>query len=217
MKDFAKSMASPLYALEKVLNGRDLLLPGHKDLEVVRQMENYLTPTPDDAQKAAVVLLVHATHGYPSIIFIQRTNHLPQDKHRGQIAFPGGKLEDDESLKQCAFREMHEEIGIWLPPSHPVTRLTPLYISVSNFLVQPYIAIQEHIPTPTPNPAEVAAVIDSPLTDHQNRYKIKRKDIRVRDIVLNDVPYYDIDGHTLWGATALIFAEFLEIFNLQNS
>lgn len=213
MRNPPKSSPENLAAFEKIIvNDPDLPLPGHTDLELIRNVPNYLVPAPESARMASVVLMIHATRGYPSILFIQRTSHIPEDKHGGQIAFPGGKQEENESLKECAFREMHEEVGIWLPHDHPVKMLTPLYVSVSNFLIHPFVAVRESIPPPEPNPEEVSVVIDSPLTEIHTRYTIRRKDIRVRERLLKNMPYYDIDGHTLWGASALIFAEFLALF-----
>lgn len=213
MKNFSKTTPSPLSGFQHlILNGDDIPLPGHEELELVRDTPTYLSATAQNARKAAVVLMIHATEGHPSILFIERTSHIGHDKHRGQIAFPGGKLEANESLKECALREMDEEIGIRLSPDHPVKALTPLYVSVSNFIIHPFVAIQDTIPIPIPNPEEVSAVIDSPLTEIQDRYTIHRKDIRVRDMVLKNVPHYKLGEHTLWGATALIFAEFLALF-----
>lgn len=213
MKNASQPRPSPLSGFQHlILNGDDIPLPGHEKLELLRDTPTYISPTTQNARKAAVVLLIHATEGHPSILFIERTSHIGHHRHRGQIAFPGGKLEANESLKECALREMDEEIGIRLAPDHPVKALTPLYVSVSNYLIHPFIAIQETIPVPTPNPMEVAAVIDSPLTEIQDRYAIHRKDIQVRDRVWKNVPHYRLGEHTLWGATALIFAEFLALF-----
>lgn len=194
---------------ERMLYSQDLLLPGHRSLDMVADSPSYITPTPSDARQAAVVLMVHASNGDPSILFIQRSDHIIQDKHRGQIAFPGGKLEKNESLKECAFREMEEEIGIQLSKDHPTRKLTPLYVSVSNFLIHPFVAFKDQLPEPRPNPEEVASIIDSPLTLLEDRYAIHRKDFMVRDRILKNVPYFEVAGKTLWGATALIFSEFL--------
>lgn len=212
MKEFSKTTHTPLSGYQRlILNGDDIPLPGHLELDLVKDTPTYLSPTPKNARHAAVVLMIHATAGHPSLLFIERTSHFGHEKHRGQIAFPGGKLEPNESLKECAFREMDEEIGIRLSPDHPVKALTPLYVSVSNFLIHPFVAIQDTIPAPTPNPEEVSAIIDSPLTEIRDRYSIHRKNIHVRDRVLKNVPHYTVGGRTLWGATALIFAEFLQL------
>lgn len=199
-----------------ILQEAEITLPGHQGLDMMIRKPRYLVPTPADARQAAVVLCIHTSQGFPSILFIQRSEHDHQDKHRGQIAFPGGKLEYGESLKECAFREMDEEIGLSLTTDHPAGKLTPLYVSVSNFLIHPFVVFQDSLPDLRPNPAEVADVIDSPLTDLANRYAIRRKDIHVGDMTLPDVPYYDLQGKTLWGATALIFAEFLQLIHLNT-
>ncbi|MBY5958721.1 CoA pyrophosphatase [Membranicola marinus] len=200
---------------DEILHNPTLDLPGHESLDMLVDSPRYLTPTPPDARHAAVVLLVHASQGVPSILFIQRSNHIVQDKHRGQIAFPGGKREVNETLKACAFREMDEEIGVRLPISHPTRQLTPLYVSVSNFLVYPFVAFKKKLPELRPNPEEVASIIDSPLIHLNSRYAIQRKDFIIRGQLIKDVPYFDVAGKTLWGATALIFSELLHLLEAK--
>lgn len=210
MKDFSQQSTDSVGRFRDLIRkGKDVVLPGHEGLELLTDNPHYLVPSPPDARQAAVVLMVHASNGYPSLLFIQRADHIHEDKHKGQIAFPGGKQEENESLKECALREMEEEIGISLPPDHLTQKLTPLYVAVSNYLVHPFVAFQETIPGLRPNPEEVSAIIDSPLTELKNRYGIRRKDMRVRDMILKKIPYYEVGGQTLWGASALIFAEFL--------
>lgn len=198
-----------------ILHTDNIDLPGHYALEITKDLQKYITSAPHNARQAAVVLMVHASAGTPSILFIQRSDHIIQDKHRGQIAFPGGKLEKNESLKECALREMEEEIGLKLPVNHPTRKLSPYYVSVSNFLIHPFVAFKDHLPNLQPNPEEVAAIIDSPLTDLEKRYVIHRKDFLVRGRTLKDVPYFQVAGKTLWGATAIIFSEFLYLLK-QN-
>lgn len=214
MKDFSHPSTVTIDLFQDlILNRKDIVLPGHHRLELLMNNPHYLVPAPPDARQAAVVLMVHASNGIPSILFIQRSDHINDDKHRGQIAFPGGKREENESLKECALREMQEEIGINLPIDHPTQKLSPLYVSVSNFLIHPFVAFQETLPTLQPNPEEVAAVIDSPLTDLKNRYEIHRKDMSIRGALIKNIPYYEVGGQTLWGASALIFAEFLYLLD----
>lgn len=201
---------------EIILRSKDMELPGHYDLEIVKNLQKYITPPPSNARQAAVVMMIHASNGEPSILFIQRSDHILQDKHRGQIAFPGGKVEGHESLKECAFREMEEEIGLKLPPNHPTRKLSPYYVSVSNFLIHPFVAFKDQLPNLQPNPEEVAAIIDSPLTDLENRYAIHRKDLFIRGQTWKDVPYFQVAGKTLWGATAIIFSEFLHLLKQHS-
>lgn len=184
-------------------------LPGHLQLEIGDGIRHYQRPATADAVPAAVTLLIHSTYGTPSIVFIERAHHIGPIQHRGQIAFPGGKKEKDETLKECAFRETEEEIGITLSMEEPIRPLTPLYVPVSNFLIYPFVVFQEKLPAFDLNPAEVKSIIDSPLTQLQNRYVIRKKDIHVREQVLKNVSYFPLDDKILWGASALIFSEFL--------
>lgn len=184
-------------------------LPGHWDLEIGDGIRHHHQEPAEDAIPAAVTLLVHTTSRDPSLVFIERSHHIGPVQHRGQIAFPGGKKENNETAKECAFRETYEEIGIRLAPQEPTRFLTPLFIPVSKFIIYPCVVFLDEIPAFDPNPAEVKSIIDSPLTEIDERYKIHKTDIQVRDQVLKNVSYYPLDGKILWGASALIFSEFL--------
>lgn len=184
-------------------------LPGHLQLEIGDGIRHHQRPATEDAIPAAVTLLIHSTYGSPSIVFIERAHHFGPIQHRGQIAFPGGRKEKDETLKECAFRETEEEIGIILSKDEPIRPLTPLYVPVSNFLIYPFVVFQEKLPAFDLNPDEVKSIIDSPLTQLQDRYVIRKKDIQVREQLLKNVSYFPLDDKILWGASALIFSEFL--------
>lgn len=186
-------------------------LPGHFLPGMDQLTEARLQVPPENAVQAAVTLLVHNSEGIPSILFIERSHRFGPVAHRGQIAFPGGKKENDETLKYCAFRETEEEIGVSFPPDHPAKPLTPLYIPVSNFLIQPFVTFRESLPQFSPNPAEVVRIIDSPLIDLEARYPVLHRDITVQERTLHNVPYFPLQGKILWGASALIFSEFLQI------
>ena len=184
-------------------------LPGHWEMEIGDGIRHHQRPATPDAIPAAVTLLVHSTSGVPSIIFIERAHHIGPIEHRGQIAFPGGKRESNETLKECAFLETKEEIGISISMEEPIQPLTPLYVPVSNFIIYPFVVFQEKLPAFDLNPAEVKSIIDSPLTQLRERYAIHKKDISVREQILKNVSYFPLDNKVLWGASALIFSEFL--------
>ncbi|GAA5220747.1 NUDIX hydrolase [Membranihabitans marinus] len=158
-----------------------------------------------------MVLLIHQAKNIPQISFIVRASHPNDEFHGGQMAFPGGKQEIGESLEDCAKREMAEEIGIQLSEHHPLYPLTPLYIAVSNFIVHPYVAFLDIEPKFNMDSSEIAEIITIPLTKLSSNFKIEHKDWVARKRHFKNIPYYDIQGHTLWGATAIIFTEFLSI------
>ncbi len=172
-------------------------------------------PVPDfsKARKAAVVILLYPdTTGETQLVLIQRMFH-PKDRHSGQISLPGGKLEAaDPSPKAAALRELEEELGV---PTNAVTilgQLSDLHISVSNFLVYPFLGVVDKRPDFIPQPSEVHAILETPLKVFLEKSMRRKKDLKLANgITLKNVPYFDVQGHTVWGATAMIINEFSEL------
>ena len=146
--------------------------------------------------------------------FIERTFSHPEDKHGGQISFPGGKLEEeDDTLLIGALREVEEEIGI---PSDQISilgQLTDLYVFASNFMVYSFVGHMENAPKFIPQESEVASIVSFPINRLLTAEIIDTKDLQVRNIILKDVPYYKLNQHVLWGATAMITSEIVELIN----
>jgi 8-oxo-dGTP pyrophosphatase MutT (NUDIX family) len=167
---------------------------------------------PPNAQEAAVLVLLFKQTQHWRLIFIER-KYLPEDKHAGQISFPGGKKESPgEPYEECALRETAEEIGIGRTEVFTLGRLSPVYIPVSNNYVIPVVGSHVDVPKFKMNPLEVQHVITVPLSTITNKNTIKRKDMVVRsNIRLKNVPYFNIEPYTIWGATAMILSEFIHI------
>lgn len=163
--------------------------------------ENYYT--------ASVLILLFPKGNVWHFALIERSNHDPNDKHAGQISLPGGKMDNnDKTLEDCALRETYEEVGINPSLIGILGGLTPLFVKVSNFLVHPFVGFTTEYPKFVLQSAEVAQVFEVPvdlLTD--NTYK-KTADIEVRNMLLRDIPVYNVNGKNLWGATAMILSEF---------
>ena len=182
------------------------------------QREKYSQARPDSKQ-AGVVALIHPNdQDEYQLVYIKRTSKYPGDKHKGQISFPGGQLDEtDNSLEDAALRELEEELGIRRHDIELLGPLTSIYVYVSDFFVQPYLAIMDHAPVFVPEPEEVAYPISFPLKTLISGENKGIKDIHVRNIVLPKVPYYDLYGDTLWGATAMMTSEITtllsDIFN----
>jgi len=172
-------------------------------------------PSPDfsKARKAAVVILLYPNSDKETqLVLIQRMFH-PKDRHSGQIGLPGGKLEfSDPSPQAAALRELNEELGV---PTNTVTvlgQLSDLHISVSNFLVYPFLAMVKERPDFIPQPSEVHAILEAPLNLFLEKSMRRKKNLKLPNgMVLKEVPYFDVHGHTLWGATAMILNEFSEL------
>ena len=132
--------------------------------------------------------------------------------HPGQISFPGGRREPDETLRQTALREAHEEVGLDPASVEVLGTLTPLYIPPSNFCVHPYVATIPTAPALRPQDAEVEAVlcVSLPHLLDPQTHRIEPWMLRGREI---EVPFLDVDGHKVWGATAMMLAELLALFS----
>ncbi|HUR30005.1 MAG TPA: CoA pyrophosphatase [Saprospiraceae bacterium] len=170
-----------------------------------------------DIQKEAAVLitLFEKTPGDLHLIFIRRGSSHEQDKHAGQIGFPGGKKEpSDPDMIFTALREAEEEIALDLTLIDVLGPLTPLYINVSKFLVHPYVSFAWEPPILTRQESEIEEILELPLAEF--RTLGVRQETRIQlstGITLNHVPCFLVNGHVIWGATAMIMNELLEILS----
>lgn len=165
-----------------------------------------------EMMEAGVMLLLYPYRNELHTVFIKRTEN-KHDKHKGQISFPGGKRDiSDISITATAIREVEEEIGVPTSDIQIIGQLSPLVIPVSNFLVKPIIGFTKSRPQFIPEVSEVAQIIETPINIFKNIETPKLIDIPFGDkMKFNNVPYFDVNGHVVWGATAMILAEFSEI------
>ena len=166
---------------------------------------------PKNYKTACVMALLFPKGNEWHTAYIERVHHI-NDKHAGQISFPGGKLEEiDNSLEACALRETQEELGINAAGVEIIGKLSPIYVYVSNFHIHPFVGFIEEEPSFIPEESEVNRIIEVPLKHFDAEHTTSRKNIHVRSTTIKDVPYYDLFGSVLWGATAMITSEFNEV------
>ncbi|MBP6978038.1 MAG: CoA pyrophosphatase [Bacteroidales bacterium] len=161
------------------------------------------------AKKSGVLVLLYPDDGETKLVLIQRPDY--EGTHGGQVSLPGGKQEKtDLTLIDTALRETQEELGISSTSINVIGTLSELYIPPSNFLVQPVVGfIPEKVPF-RPDPIEVKTIIEVTIAQLLDpRYK-SIQTIQVRGIVLS-APCYMIDGFMIWGATAMILSELVEV------
>jgi 8-oxo-dGTP pyrophosphatase MutT (NUDIX family) len=141
-----------------------------------------------------------------SIVFTKRAAHLP--RHAGEISFPGGiRHDDDVDAAATALRETEEELGIVPSDVEILGALPPLHTFVSAILIVPFVGLLEARPVLRPNPGEIAEVLEyrlDALDAAERRGEWRRERGTYRGYV------YEMDGQTIWGATAMILHSLLE-------
>jgi 8-oxo-dGTP pyrophosphatase MutT (NUDIX family) len=161
-------------------------------------------------KNSAVLILLYEHEADVKVILTLRKEY--EGVHSNQVSFPGGRHElSDSDLMYTALREANEEVGIIPDNVHVISKLTDLYIPPSNFLVSPYLAYSSVRPNFKINQREVEEVMEVPLTaflKHENQ--VKNYTIRNRGMEMQ-VPAYIIDGKVIWGATAMMLSELMEL------
>lgn len=133
------------------------------------------------------------------------------ETHKGQIALPGGSQEPGETLQETAMRETSEELGIALDCIHVLDGpLTPVYIPVSGFRATPFVAFTPVRPNVIAEPGEVVEIIETPLEQLLDERNCREEEWEIRGYPAR-VPFFALNGHKVWGATAMILGEFREM------
>jgi 8-oxo-dGTP pyrophosphatase MutT (NUDIX family) len=161
---------------------------------------------PSDARIAAGLLLLYPGEREVTIPLTVRASGLR--RHAGQISLPGGATDPGETLAQAALREAHEEIGVDPARVRILGELTPVHVLVSGFTLHPVVGITDERPDFTLAEHEVERIIEVSIADLQDASSI-RQGVRTREGVAIEYPYFDLMGHQVWGATAMILGEFV--------
>lgn len=200
----------------KLKTAERLQKPGQKShlkLAPISRIKNLLDLTPENAVKSAVLLLLYPQNGNVFLPFIKRS--VDNSVHSGQIAFPGGKYEEsDINHYNTATREAFEETGILPQDVELLADLSPLFVPVSNYLIMPVVGIAKFRPQFVKNFKEVDEIFEISIKELLN-LEISQKNIDVRGTSF-DVPAFIYKEYTIWGATAMILSEFIDILKLEN-
>jgi 8-oxo-dGTP pyrophosphatase MutT (NUDIX family) len=164
--------------------------------------------SPAESRAAAGLLLLFPVDHRVHLLLTVRSSRLPS--HAGQVSLPGGAVESGETLEHAALREAHEETGVEPARVRVVGRLTPLHIPVSGYVLHPVVGVTDERPDFRPADAEVDRLLEPGLADLLDPGCIRHRPRR-RDGLFQDVPYFALDGLEVWGATAMVLAEFLQI------
>ena len=162
-------------------------------------------------KESAVLCLFYPKNGEVYFVLILRNTY--KGIHSAQVSFPGGKTEEiDSSYTDTALRETEEEIGVKRDTIEILGGLTELFIPPSGFQVYPFVGVTTTTPSFTPNPVEVSKIIEVPLKTLLDEANVGRKKIKVSTVNLKfKYPFFDIEGETVWGATAMMLSELKEV------
>lgn len=163
-------------------------------------------PPEHPSREAGALILLYPVDGDLYFVLTRRTETVAM--HKGQVSLPGGGREGIETLKDTSLRETSEELGI---PAQEIRilgePLTPLFIPASGFWVTPFVGYWPNPPEFVPEPGEVVELICAPVSTLLDEHLIHNETWEIRGESVM-VPFYDIHGHKVWGATAMILSEF---------
>ena len=158
-----------------------------------------------------VMLLVYNKDQKAHFTLIRRPEY--DGVHSGQIALPGGQMDkEDNDIQDTALRETFEEVGVFASKIQVLGQISQVYIPPSKFLVTPFIGIMDEYPSFIKDDYEVAEVLEVPISLLFDDSIIKSGPVNVgKEGYTMKVPYFDIFGHKVWGATAIMLSEFKAI------
>ncbi|PPK87309.1 NUDIX domain-containing protein [Neolewinella xylanilytica] len=188
-------------------------LPGYAAQQVMgHQLRQHHREAPATARAASVLALFYPVEEVLHLLFIQRTSP-PGDRHGGQISFPGGAADPrDAHAAATALREAKEEVGVDAGAIELLGELTPLYIPVSNFLVNPFVGYVPQRPEFVLQTSEVQRVLELPFAGFFADNAVAYRDKKLfNGMILKEVPHWEVAGESVWGATAMMVGELVEL------
>jgi len=195
-----RALTAPLPGLDAQLR----MAPRFRDGEELRTQR-------DGLRHAAALLLLYPHAEQWHVPLTLRGSTLRH--HTGQVSLPGGRIDDGESVEAAALREAHEEIGVVPADVEVLGHLTPLPIAVSGHLLHPVVGAAVSRPSFALHEHEVEALIEVPLADLR-RVEAVQWEVRQRaraPFGEMEVPCFHVGGARVWGATAMVLAEFLAV------
>lgn len=207
LKTVQQALDLPHFDEQEINKVRELMMP-----EPMRA-ERSMVVASSDARVGSVLILFYQKQSETHLVFIRRRPDLRT--HAGQIAFPGGGQEFEESLVETALRETEEEVGIPTTAVKIIGELSPTYIPPSNYIVYPFVGWYENEdpangePQFQRDPDEVAEILEIPVSMLLAE-SIRQEEPRQFEDLRLSVPYFAVAEHKIWGATAFILSEMVE-------
>lgn len=181
----------------------------------IRSPEDQAAGGPGDREpecRAAAVMLLFWQEGTGVRTVLMKRNEY-DGPHSGQLSFPGGMYEEqDGELINTAIRETAEETGIEENSIEVLGKLTPLFIPVSNFCVTPFVGWTDDPPVFSPDHSEVQYLLTPELDTLVDQASRHREFFHIHGRKVS-TPYISIDKDILWGASAMIFSEFMAVID----
>ena len=163
---------------------------------------------PPDSRTAAGLILLYPRDNDVAVPLTVRASGLA--RHAGQISLPGGATDPGETPAQAALREASEEIGLDPASVRVLGDLTPIHVLVSGFTLHPVVGVTDVRPAFHPAPGEVDEIVEVRLDDLQDASRV-RTGTRHREGIEVEYSYLDLGGHQVWGATAMVLGEFMQL------
>ena len=177
------------------------LVPSNRvqQLNKIKFIENY--------KRASVALIIYPDENeIARLVLIQRSKY--EGVHSGQISFPGGKYEKfDKSFMETALRETREEIGVDTNSFITIQELSNIYIPPSNFMVYPFLFLSNSNLDFSIDKKEVIDLI-TPTVDQILSFEILNGEFGINKTIN---PYFDFQSKRIWGATAMILKELIDL------
>ena len=185
-------------------------LPGKEAHEQLRAISlGDLTPIFDHKagpKPGSVMLLLYPDGGKIKFPLTKRPDYV--GTHGGQVSFPGGKAEPNETIEQTAMREAEEEIGVRRADIEMIGRLSEFFVIPSNFMVTPVVAWQPTKPIFIPDPVEVVKILECSIEDLMKEDAVQVKEILAARKYRLSAPHFMLEDEIVWGATAMMLNEF---------
>lgn len=160
------------------------------------------------ARASAVLVPLLQTDNGVSVVLTRRADHLKN--HRGEVSFPGGRVEESESLVEAALREAQEEIDLDSRLVTVIGQLDPHATFVSNSLIVPIVAVVDESATFVANESEVSRILTVPLTELAHPESYKNEWWRTPRGELN-IHFFYLEDETIWGATGRILRQLFDV------
>ncbi|MFN7980393.1 MAG: CoA pyrophosphatase [Vicinamibacterales bacterium] len=169
--------------------------------------------SPEPAYRSAAgLLLVYPRETHPHVLLTVRSS---QVRHAGQVSMPGGVIEPGEGIVEAALREAHEEVAFADADVRVLGHLSPVDIAVSGFRLHPVLATIDRTPALQPADREVERILDIPVSALLNPAHLDERPMTRGGIALV-APAFVLHGVVIWGATAMVLAEFLALTGWQG-